>query len=210
MSNEKQLDTSQIQKQSQSIETIGSLNVNNTQSQIADLKENYELDKKLSILKNSELSQLSNFDKFIEDLKDKKNKDKLDYIIKVIELKYVNDIKSFIDEDSKDYADIINDEESYLFFKEKIEKKITKSNIKETVNQKEDTVNQKEDTVNQKEDTVNQKEEITEKQKNTTEKLDKKLIEEINKVIPNYLYIKSSLENIPELNDILAKFNDAD
>jgi hypothetical protein len=151
MSNEKQLDTSKIQKQNQSIETIGSLNVNDTQSQIADLKENYELDKKLSILKNSELSQLSSFGKFIEDLKDKKNKDKLDYIIKVIELNYVDDVKSSIDEDSKDYADIINDEESYMSFKEKIEEKIKESDINKTVNQKKETVTQKKETVTQKE-----------------------------------------------------------
>ncbi len=83
MSNEKQLDTSQIQKQSKSIETIGSLNVNDTQSQIADLKENYELDKKLSILKNSELSKLNWFDNFIQYLNKEENKDKLDFLDKI-------------------------------------------------------------------------------------------------------------------------------
>jgi hypothetical protein len=76
MSNENQIDESQIPKQNQSIDTIDASKFADAQSQLANLKENYELDRKLNIIKNSELSKLSDFRKFVQYLNENNNNEK--------------------------------------------------------------------------------------------------------------------------------------
>ncbi|NDK08595.1 hypothetical protein EOM39_05140, partial [Candidatus Gracilibacteria bacterium] len=181
MSNEKQR-VPQNPNQNQPVENRESLKVPDTKSELDGLKKSIEHQKKLDLLKKSQISNLEGFSEFIPYISLKQNSDKLDSVIKILQSEDgENQLSEYFDKDSitgggKGFFTDKTYKSFFILFEEILKSEIDK------ITQKDSSLTQKDSSLTQKDSSLTQKE-IEDNQKKK-EELEKRSIS-LNEIITN-------------------------
>ncbi len=162
-----------------------------------DIIKNSETQRKLDIINNPELNKLSWFSNFIQYLSEEKNNEKLDTISKIIQAWLSEKLKQYIDLNSTDWKDVLN--EDYLEIKERFEREI-KIKIEEVKTQEASEAVKKEE--------VKTKEAVKTKEEKNIEIIEN--IQVIKNLESKYSELKWKLKEIKELNNIYVELNNKD
>ncbi len=172
-------------------------------------KENLELERKLDILRNSELKSLFWFDKFLTYLKTQKDTIKLDNVINLFNTqKLKEEVIAYFDIDNENWWIWFFDDNSYNTFRLKFIDTNLDNNKQDVVQEKQDIVQEKQDIVQEKQDIVQEKQDIVQEKQQKVEKeekTEKSWLEELDNTI-NILQKHS--EKHPLLKNIIAELKE--